>query len=161
MEDRVRSFALSVVILVLALASVACAAPAPTAMPQPTPTATPQPLPTATPVDLGGLTERIVPFDDLVLNPEGRVGARLCTQGVAVFGSGVDALLASVTNNGVDLFMSEPAIWTEGALRVVQGKCLDGSNNGAPLTYCEAVVCGRFDYGGAYGPDGLFSYLIH
>jgi len=100
-----------------------------------------------------------VPFDDLVSNPERYHGRRVCTEGIHATGFEVNALAASLRREGEAVYLTEPAIWLEGAEIRSSADCFD---SGALPTarFCRATVCGLFESGGYYGHLGGYAYQL-
>ena len=100
-----------------------------------------------------------VPFEELVSNPERYHGRRVCTEGIYVTGFEVNALGASLRREGEAVYLTEPAIWLEGAEIRSSADCVD-SGAFPSSRFCRATVCGLFESGGYYGHLGGYAYQL-
>ncbi len=100
-----------------------------------------------------------VPFEELVSNPERYHGRRVCTEGIYATGFEANALGASLQRDGEAVYLTQPAIWLEGAEIRSSADCFD---SGALPTarFCKATVCGLFESGGYYGHLGGYAYQL-
>jgi hypothetical protein len=103
--------------------------------------------------------EQDVPFDDLVSNPERYDGRRVCTEGIHATSFEVNALGASWWRKGEAVYLTEPAIWLEGAEIRSSADCVD-SGAFPTARFCKATVCGLFESGGYYGHVGGYAYQL-
>jgi hypothetical protein len=99
-----------------------------------------------------------VSFDDLTQNALDYNGMQVCTEGVYLSGFEVSALgkLAEQRNNNT--YLTEPAIWIEG-INVEKRECFK-TETLFPFEFCNAKVCGIFEYGDKYGHLGDYNYQI-
>ena len=106
-----------------------------------------------------GDTERFVDFDELVTNAQSYHGQQLCTAGVHVLGFETSALGASTYRRGTAVYLTEPAVWIEGAEIRTTGDCFT-SYTAPPAEFCQVELCGLFESGGGYGHLGGYQHQL-
>jgi hypothetical protein len=100
-----------------------------------------------------------VDIDDLLSNPRSHQGREICTEGVYAAGFEINALAASTLEDGDAVYLTEPAIWLEGAEIRARNDCFT-SGTTPPVEFCKVTVCGSFEYGGNYGHVGAYEYEL-
>lgn len=100
-----------------------------------------------------------VNIDDLLSNPERYHGRQICTEGIYVSGFEVSAVGASPYQVGGAVYLTEPAIWIERADIRSRSDCFETQTT-PPAEFCNAIVCGLFEYGGSYGHVGAYEYQL-
>jgi len=100
-----------------------------------------------------------VPFEALVANPGRYHGRQVCTEGIYATGFETNALGASFRREGEAIYLTEPAMWLEGAEIRSTSDCVE-SGAFPTATFCEATVCGLFEAGGNYGHLGGYAFQL-
>jgi len=103
--------------------------------------------------------ERFVDFGELVTNPQSYHGRQICTAGVYILGFETSALGASTYQRGSAIYITEPAIWVQGAEIRTTGDCFT-SDTAPPAEFCQVEVCGLFESGGGFGHLGGYEYQL-
>lgn len=138
MKHHVISFLILLVILLGACVATPTPAPA---------TPTPAPPPAAD-----------VSFSDLMTAPTTYAGKEICTNGIYLSSFEVEALGQDTVERDGALYLTEPSIWLERAKIEAEPNCTEVGT--PPAKFCQARVCGRFDYGGQYGHLGGWLYQL-
>jgi hypothetical protein len=103
-----------------------------------------------------------VPFDDLVSNPERYHGRRVCTEGIHATGFEVNPLGASLRREGEAVYLTEPAIWLEGAEIRSSANCVDSGAIPPRSTHpTDLAPNQRTTSRKASAPLSLFSTALH
>jgi hypothetical protein len=102
---------------------------------------------------------RTLEFEELVAHPQRYHGSEICTAGIYASGFETTALGASTYEVDGAVYLSQPAIWIEGAEIRARGDCI--KTGGAPSAeFCQAEVCGLFESGGGFGHLGAYEYQL-
>ncbi len=96
-----------------------------------------------------------VDISDLLSNPERYQGREICTEGVYVSGFEASALGASTYQVGRAVYLTEPAIWIEGADIRSRSNCFEAQTT-PPAEFCKVTVCGLFECKGKHGHLGAY-----
>jgi hypothetical protein len=89
-----------------------------------------------------------VPLKQLVANPSHYHGKVVCTEGIYLEGFEVSALSVETNNRDGLTYLTEPALWIEGAAIVSRSNCFVQNDNLGPQSFefCQVTVCGRFEH---------------
>lgn len=99
-----------------------------------------------------------VGFSELVTNPTTYAGKEVCTRGVYLSSFEVEALGEGTSERDGALYLTEPTIWLNSADIEADSACTEVGV--PPARFCQAQVCGRFDYGGQYGHLGGWQFQL-
>ena len=100
-----------------------------------------------------------VDIDDLQSDPRSYQNKEVCTEGIYASGFEVNALAASTYREGDAVYLTQPAIWIEGAqIRSTTDCFMSGTT--PPIEFCKVIVCGFFEFGGRYGHLGGYEYQL-
>lgn len=100
-----------------------------------------------------------VDIDDLLSNPRSYQKKEVCTEGIYASGFEVNALGAATYREGNAVYLTEPAIWIEGAQIRSRSDCFESATT-PPIEFCKVTVCGFLEYGGKYGHVGAYEYQL-
>lgn len=104
-------------------------------------------------------TGEVVRFEELVAHPQKYHGSEICATGMYVSGFETTALGASTYEVDGAVYLSQPAIWIEGAEIRTRGDCVK-TGGAPPAEFCQAEVCGLFESGGGFGHLGAYEYQL-
>lgn len=100
-----------------------------------------------------------VPLEELFANPERYSGRTVRTEGIYVSGFEASGLGTSTYNRGDAVYLTEPAIWVEGAVFESKTDCFTAKPIPHP-TFCRVRIRGLFEYGERYGHLGGYAYRL-
>jgi hypothetical protein len=112
-----------------------------------------------TPLINGCVRSIKVGIDDLTSDPRSYQKKEVCTEGIYASGFEVNALAASTYREGDAVYLTEPAIWIEGAQIRSRSDCFESATT-PPIEFCKVTVCGFFEFGGQYGHLGGYEYQL-
>ena len=100
-----------------------------------------------------------VEFSELTSHPAEYDGRNICTEGVYAHAFECNALAESTYRKGAAVYLTQPAIWIQGATIVSSTDCFT-TDTFPPAEFCKVRICGLFEYGDAYGHAGGYEYQI-
>lgn len=102
-----------------------------------------------------------VAFSELISNPQKYNGKHVCTEGVYLSSFEVSVLGAEISGQGINMQLVEPTIWIESREGIkFKSDCLEIRELYGTAEFCNAKVCGIFEYGERYGHIGRYDYQI-
>ncbi|MBU1976203.1 MAG: hypothetical protein KKG59_07410 [Nanoarchaeota archaeon] len=109
-------------------------------------------------INYGDTGDGYVLFNDLVSNPDDYNLKKICVKGIYLSGFESSTLGESTYERDGYLYLQEPTIWI-GSRDLVTEKCTEPEVRNS-YSFCQADVCGVFEYGERYGHLGGYAYQI-
>lgn len=108
-----------------------------------------------------GDTENLefVAIDELISHPEKYDGKSVCTEAIYASGFETNVIGASTYQKGSAVYITEPAIWVEGAEIIARDDCFK-TDTAPPAEFCNIRICGLFEYGENFGHLGQYKYQL-